>query len=82
MKQQRTQADSRKRRRRVKAAAPAQKDVLTPRQIARTTGIGLMSIYNFLESGALPGVRLGKRWYVSSICYQNWLAEFGRRPAA
>jgi hypothetical protein len=58
------------------------KDFLTPPQIAKASGIGLLSIYAFLESGALPGTRVGNRWYISVINYRQWLSEFGRRPAA
>jgi excisionase family DNA binding protein len=55
-----------------------ERDVLTPREVARATGIGVLSIYDLLKSGELPSRKIGKRYYVSGIVYREWLAGFGR----
>jgi excisionase family DNA binding protein len=56
-------------------------DVLTPREIARATGIGILTIYDLLKSGELPSKKVGKRFYGSRMGYEQWLAGFGQ-PAA
>jgi excisionase family DNA binding protein len=64
-----------------KARPSAEKDFLTPQDLAKATGIGLVSIYEILRAGELPVLRIGKRFYVPEIAYRNWLAGLGR-PAA
>jgi hypothetical protein len=53
------------------------KDLMTPREIAHASGIGLLSIYAFLREGMLRSVRAGKAHYIPRCEYERWLAQFG-----
>lgn len=46
---------------------------LTADDIAALTGLARASVYDGLESGELPGVRIGKRWIVSRSRVQELL---------
>jgi excisionase family DNA binding protein len=42
------------------------------KEIAERLDIGKMAVYAMLESGALPGIRVGKRWLVTRYAYEHW----------
>jgi len=41
-------------------------------EIARRLAIGKMAVYEMLERGILPGIRLGRRWIVTRQAYEHW----------
>ena len=41
-------------------------------EIARRLNIGRMAVYAMLEQGIIPGVRLGRRWIITSHAYEQW----------
>jgi excisionase family DNA binding protein len=61
------------------ASLPA---TLTADEIAALTGLARASVYAGLESGALPGTRIGKRWIVSRIRIQERLGFNDEQVAA
>ncbi len=48
------------------------KNRLSVMEIAERLDIGKMAVYAMLESGALPGIRVGKRWLVTRFAYEQW----------
>ncbi len=48
---------------------------LTPQDIQRLTGWSLPTVYALLESGKLPGFRIGRRWAVASSRFYSWLDQ-------
>jgi len=56
------------------------KDFLSPRDVADRSGIGLMGIYKLLESGQLPGIRVGARWYIPTAAYESRLENWNKAP--
>ena len=51
--------------------APARTRMSIP-EIAQRLNIGRMAVYEMLEKGILPGIRLGKRWIVTRHAYGRW----------
>jgi excisionase family DNA binding protein len=41
-------------------------------EIARRLDIGERAVYEMLERGILPGIRLGRRWLVTRNAYARW----------
>jgi excisionase family DNA binding protein len=54
---------------------------LSVKEIAERLDIGKMSVYAMLESGALPGIRVGKRWLVTLNAYEQWERTCGMPTA-
>ena len=48
------------------------KNRLSVKEIAERLDIGKMAVYAMLETGALPGIRVGKRWLVTRFAYEQW----------
>ena len=42
------------------------------REIARRLDIGRVAVYQMLDEGLLPGIRLGRRWIVTRHAYEQW----------
>jgi excisionase family DNA binding protein len=56
---------------------------LTVAEIAKRLRIGPLAVYAMLESGALPGLRIGRRWLVTRSAYEEWERTCGsKKPAA
>ncbi len=41
-------------------------------EIAKRLGIGRITVYDMLERGIIPGIRLGRRWIVTRYAYEHW----------
>jgi len=41
-------------------------------QIAQRLNIGRLAVYDMLEQGLLPGIRLGRRWIVTRHAFEQW----------
>jgi excisionase family DNA binding protein len=41
-------------------------------EIAKRLDIGRLAVYEMLERGIVPGVRLGRRWIVTRHAYEQW----------
>lgn len=55
---------------------------LTADEIAALTGLARASVYAGLESGELPGTRIGKRWIISRTRIQERLGFSDEQVAA
>jgi excisionase family DNA binding protein len=40
--------------------------------IAKRLAVGKMAVYEMLEKGILPGIRLGRRWIVTRQAFEQW----------
>jgi excisionase family DNA binding protein len=54
------------------AAADVVAGRLSIPEIAKRLSIGRLAVYEMLEQGILPGVRLGRRWIVTRHAYEQW----------
>jgi excisionase family DNA binding protein len=45
---------------------------ITVPEIARRLGIGRLAVYELLQHGVIPGIRLGRRWIITRHAYENW----------
>jgi excisionase family DNA binding protein len=50
---------------------------LTPREIAERLNIGTRAVYDMLEEGILPSIRVGHRWLITRHAYQQWERNCG-----
>ena len=41
-------------------------------EIAERLAIGRLAVYEMLEQGILPGIRLSRRWIVTRHAYEQW----------
>ena len=64
-----------KTKRPTRSAAP---EVLTPAQVEQITGLSKNTVYAALGSGALPGVRVGRRWLIGREALDRLLAGQAR----
>ena len=48
-------------------------------EIARRLEIGRLAVYDMLEQGIIPGIRLGRRWIVTRHAYEVWERSCGIR---
>ncbi|MGD0500722.1 MAG: excisionase family DNA-binding protein [Bryobacteraceae bacterium] len=55
---------------------------LSVAEIASRLAIGKMSVYSMLEDGRLPGIRIGKRWLITRLAYEQWERNCGLPPRA
>jgi excisionase family DNA binding protein len=52
-------------------------DRLTTRDIAKRLAIGRAAVYELLESGVIPAIRIGKRWLVTRYAFDRWERSCG-----
>ena len=52
---------------------------MTVPEIARRLDMGRVAVYEMLERGILPGIRLGRRWIVTRHAYEHWERTCGSR---
>jgi excisionase family DNA binding protein len=45
---------------------------MTIPEIAARLSIGRLAVYEMLEKGIMPGIRLGRRWIVTRHAYGLW----------
>lgn len=51
--------------------------VLTPADIAKLLHVGQSRVYEMLNQGIMPGLKLGRRWRVSTRKFFEWLETAG-----
>lgn len=51
------------------------KKTWTPREVADATGKGSATIYRHLNSGELPGHKVGGEWKITQRGLREWLGE-------
>jgi excisionase family DNA binding protein len=57
------------------------RDLMTARQVADASGLGLQTVYRMFESGELPAFRTGAWYRVTRAAYERWLARRGKTAA-
>jgi excisionase family DNA binding protein len=45
---------------------------MTVPEIARRLDIGRLAVYEMLEQGIIPAIRLGRRWIITRHSYEQW----------
>jgi len=55
---------------------------LTPEWIAADTSLHINTIYQLIKDGKLPHIKLGRRYLISRIEYEKWLAGQSTQPPA
>jgi excisionase family DNA binding protein len=53
---------------------------ITVDEIARRLDIGKRAVYVMLESGLMPGLRIGRNWLITRHAYQQWERTAGMTP--
>lgn len=53
---------------------------MTVAEIASRLDIGRMAVYEMLDQGILPGIRLGRRWIITRHAYEQWERTCGMLP--
>ena len=48
-------------------------------EIAGRLNIGRLAVYDMLEQGIIPAIRLGRRWIVTRYAYDQWERTCGVR---
>ena len=55
---------------------------ITVPEIAHRLSIGRLAVYELLEQGIIPGIRLGRRWIITRHAYEQWERTCGMRADA
>jgi excisionase family DNA binding protein len=56
--------------REVQSARPSSR--MSVPEVARRLDLGRMAVYDMLERGIIPGIRLGRRWIITRHAYEQW----------
>ena len=51
-------------------------------EVARRLHIGRPAVYSMLEQGIIPGIRLGRRWIITRLAFEQWERTCGTRVGA
>ena len=46
-------------------------------EITKRLSIGKTAVYQMLEEGIIPGIRVGRRWIVTRLAYEKWESTCG-----
>lgn len=49
-------------------------EVVSPEEIAQRLGLGINQVYAGLNTGELPGRRVGRRWIVTRAVFERFMA--------
>jgi excisionase family DNA binding protein len=52
------------------------------KEVARRLSIGRLSVYEMLERGIIPAIRLGRRWIITRHAYEHWERTCGLQIGA
>lgn len=55
-------------------------DLLTTRQVQKILRVDRTTIYRMVESGQLPGIRVGKQWRFAQADLEHWLQTQSAQP--
>jgi excisionase family DNA binding protein len=56
-------------------------DRMTVPEIATRLSIGRAAVYQMLERGVIPAIRIGKRWLVTRYAFEKWERSCGSAAA-
>ena len=51
-------------------------DVLTVTELQEILGVGRNKVYSLLQSGAIPSIRIGKKWRVPKVAILHYLGQW------
>ena len=51
-------------------------------ELQQILGVSRRKVYDGLNSGAIPSIRLGKRFIIPRVSVQDWLRNAGGHPKA
>lgn len=54
---------------------------ISVQEIAERLSIGRLAVYEMLERGIIPGIRLGRRWIVTRHAYEQWERTCGTKAS-
>jgi len=54
---------------------------MTVQSIACRLKIGRLAVYDMLERGIIPAIRLGRRWIITRYAYEHWERTCGIQPS-
>jgi excisionase family DNA binding protein len=57
-------------------------DVLPMTEVAARLGMGINQAYQAARTGKIPARQIGKRWIVTRLAFEAWLAEPLSAPRA
>jgi excisionase family DNA binding protein len=52
---------------------------MTVPEIAGYLNVGRLAVYELLEQGIIPGIRLGRRWIITRHAFEQWERTCGMR---
>ena len=55
---------------------------MTPEQISVETNLHINTVYFYLKTGRIPNVKLARRYLVSRLQFENFLAGQSSQPPA
>jgi excisionase family DNA binding protein len=55
---------------------------ISAEEVARRLNIGRPAVYSMLEQGIMPGIRLGRRWIITRLAFEQWERTCGARVGA
>ena len=55
---------------------------LRPKETIGLTGLSVGATYNLLESGAMPHIRVGKKYLIPRVALIEWINSCGRAQTA
>jgi excisionase family DNA binding protein len=55
---------------------------ITVPAIARRLNLGRVAVYEMLEQGIIPGIRLGRRWIITRYAFDHWERTCGMSAGA
>lgn len=50
---------------------------VSPKQSTRITGFGIAHTYKLLQAGAMPHIKVGKKFYIPRVALERWLENCG-----
>lgn len=56
-------------------AVPSELTLLSAKDIAKSSGMGLNTVYGLMRSASFPSIKIGGRYYVTTSAYAQWLTE-------
>jgi excisionase family DNA binding protein len=54
---------------------------ITVPEIMRRMNIGRIAVYQLLDLGLLPAIRIRRRWIISRVAFEKWLETCDGRQA-
>ena len=60
----------------------SEKITLSPAETTKITGFGITKTYAMLQSGEMPSIRVGKKFFVPRAALVRWIESCGQKAVA